>query len=114
MTEARQESEVRLWNRQRRTSPAAKTPRTAASNFERMRDRHSPDDYFCPVMPESDPKNSSPAVAGSESNDGESMPAVKQSSVGVPENSPKQLSPEEQMAAYEDALKEEDWGHQPC
>jgi hypothetical protein len=21
---------------------------------------------------------------------------------------------EEQMAAYEEALKEEDWGHQPC
>ena len=26
----------------------------------------------------------------------------------------KKLSAEEQMAAYEDALKEEDWGHQPC
>ncbi len=24
------------------------------------------------------------------------------------------LSPEEQMAQFEDALKEEDWGHQPC
>jgi len=24
------------------------------------------------------------------------------------------LSAEEQMAAYEEALKEEDWGHQPC
>jgi hypothetical protein len=27
---------------------------------------------------------------------------------------PKQLSPEEQMALYEDSLKETDWGHQPC
>jgi hypothetical protein len=25
-----------------------------------------------------------------------------------------ELSPEEQMARFEDALKEEDWGHQPC
>ena len=24
------------------------------------------------------------------------------------------LSPEEQMERFEDALKEEDWGHQPC
>jgi hypothetical protein len=24
------------------------------------------------------------------------------------------LSAEEQMARYEEALKEEDWGHQPC
>ena len=26
----------------------------------------------------------------------------------------KELSAEEQMAAYEEALKETDWGHQPC
>jgi hypothetical protein len=25
-----------------------------------------------------------------------------------------QLTPEEQMAAFEKAMKEEDWGHQPC
>jgi hypothetical protein len=24
------------------------------------------------------------------------------------------LSPEEQMARFEEALKETDWGHQPC
>ena len=24
------------------------------------------------------------------------------------------LTPEEQMALYEKALKEDDWGHQPC
>ncbi len=24
------------------------------------------------------------------------------------------LTPEEQMAAFEKAMKEEDWGHQPC
>ena len=26
----------------------------------------------------------------------------------------KKLTPEEQMAAFEKAMKEEDWGHQPC
>lgn len=26
----------------------------------------------------------------------------------------KELSPEEQMALYENELKENDWGHQPC
>ena len=26
----------------------------------------------------------------------------------------KELTPEEQMAAYEEAMKNEDWGHQPC
>ena len=33
-----------------------------------------------------------------------------------PEEKPeeKELTPEEQMAAYEDDLKETDWGHQPC
>lgn len=25
-----------------------------------------------------------------------------------------ELSPEEQMALYEESLKESDWGHQPC
>ena len=28
--------------------------------------------------------------------------------------SAKSLTPEEQMARYEDELKETDWGHQPC
>jgi hypothetical protein len=27
---------------------------------------------------------------------------------------PSKLSPEEQMALYEENLKETDWGHQPC
>lgn len=27
---------------------------------------------------------------------------------------PKELTPEEQLALYEEQLKEEDWGHQPC
>ena len=32
---------------------------------------------------------------------------------GAPTSNEK-LTPEEQMARFEDALKEEDWGHQPC
>ncbi len=28
--------------------------------------------------------------------------------------SPAELSKEDQMAQYEEALKESDWGHQPC
>ena len=27
---------------------------------------------------------------------------------------PRKLTPEEQMALYEEDLKETDWGHQPC
>ncbi len=30
------------------------------------------------------------------------------------ETCPDEPTPEEQMAKFEDALKEEDWGHQPC
>ena len=26
----------------------------------------------------------------------------------------RKLTPEEQMALFEESLKEEDWGHQPC
>jgi hypothetical protein len=33
----------------------------------------------------------------------------------IPENAAaKPLTPEEQMAAFEKDLKENDWGHQPC
>ena len=31
-----------------------------------------------------------------------------------PSEAKKKLTPEEQMAAFEKAMKEEDWGHQPC
>ena len=31
-----------------------------------------------------------------------------------PAQAKKKLTPEEQMAAFEKAMKEEDWGHQPC
>jgi hypothetical protein len=40
----------------------------------------------------------------------------KPNSAPAPENieALKKLTPEEQMALYEKALKEDDWGHQPC
>lgn len=31
----------------------------------------------------------------------------------APDDAP-ESTPEEQMARFEEALKEEDWGHQPC
>jgi len=30
------------------------------------------------------------------------------------EKSSEELSPEEQMAKFEEEMKNEDWGHQPC
>jgi len=43
------------------------------------------------------------------SESGEQKPAEAPADEGAPK-----LTPEEQMARYEEALKEEDWGHQPC
>ena len=40
-------------------------------------------------------------------------PARKSAQPADSEKKP-QLSPEEQMANFEDQLKEDDWGHQPC
>ena len=37
-----------------------------------------------------------------------------ESLVVTPAKAPGELSAEEQMAHYEEALKESDWGHQPC
>ena len=34
--------------------------------------------------------------------------------LAVPPDPKKELTPEEQMALYEEDLKETDWGHQPC
>ena len=41
----------------------------------------------------------------------ESDSAANSNSSGEP---PPKLTAEEQMALYEDYLKENDWGHQPC
>ena len=41
-------------------------------------------------------------------------PLCHESLVVTPAKPPGELSAEEQMAHYEEALKESDWGHQPC
>ena len=46
----------------------------------------------------------------SSSGDAKAEPA----SEAQPKVDPSKLSPEEQMALYEEQLKEDDWGHQPC
>ena len=53
------------------------------------------------------------------SSTGESRPASEKvgERIGSTANdpaAPKKLTAEEQMALYENSLKEEDWGHQPC
>ena len=55
---------------------------------------------------------SQPKVSSPEVNVGRSANSEKtqQNEVHAGEN----LSAEEQMALYEKALKEDDWGHQPC
>ena len=57
-----------------------------------------------PTMDEAsnEDKPTDPAVAGRPD------PAEKKT------DAKKKLTPEEQMAAFEKAMKEEDWGHQPC
>lgn len=56
----------------------------------------------------SDPQ-STPPPNDSESNHPSIPPAAE------PQAPPKKpLTPEEQMALYEENLKETDWGHQPC
>jgi len=42
-------------------------------------------------------------------------PAEEPANAGDSESTePRELSAEEQMALYEESLKETDWGHQPC
>ena len=41
-------------------------------------------------------------------------PLCHEALVVTPAKPPGELSAEEQMAHYEEALKESDWGHQPC
>lgn len=50
----------------------------------------------------------SPAAQPAESAETSPAPAPD---VAMP---PNQLTPEEQMALFEQELKETDWGHQPC
>ncbi len=51
--------------------------------------------------------------AGTENNPGESETAEAAPGVADGEAA-RELTPEEQMAKFEEALKDEDWGHQPC
>ena len=47
--------------------------------------------------------------------EGEVPKISKKDAVDAPKpESPKELTPEEQMALFEKDLKENDWGHQPC
>jgi hypothetical protein len=54
--------------------------------------------------------------------DAEEIPTAQRTVTPGPSGAPtkdkstesKPLTPEEQMALYEEKLKEEDWGHQPC
>ncbi len=46
---------------------------------------------------------------------GEAMcPLCREPLVVTPAKPARELSAEEQMAQYEESLKETDWGHQPC
>jgi hypothetical protein len=75
-----------------------------------MNDRHEPDGT------ESDPRKGldsiqlnarPPSVRGE---DAKTTP-VSSPAAAAPANA---LTPEEQMALFEEDLKENDWGHQPC
>lgn len=57
-------------------------------------------------MPEPPRKSGTPPGSGDKSSPGNPNDSG--------DKAPKPLTPEEQMERYEDALKEEDWGHQPC
>ena len=50
-----------------------------------------------------DPKDSTDPKPAGEQGDAPEVPPKK-----------RELTAEEQMAAFEDDLKETDWGHQPC
>ncbi len=38
----------------------------------------------------------------------------KEETAASADETPKELTPEQQLEAYEKSLKEDDWGHQPC
>ena len=50
----------------------------------------------------------------SEAMDDHSKQAAADESSPSSEDPPAELTPEEQMALYEESLKDTDWGHQPC
>jgi hypothetical protein len=54
-------------------------------------------------------QNANPSTPGHDTAATSSEPQAKGEQKDV-----NKLSPEEQMALYEEDLKENDWGHQPC
>jgi hypothetical protein len=61
-------------------------------------------------LPHPPPAGSSPSRHDPQPNKGLNFPAEQPMSPSGNDA----LSPEEQMARFEDDLKENDWGHQPC
>jgi len=56
-----------------------------------------------------------PAISGPKAAAGSALPAtVAVDSTSEADEPVKKLSKEEQMAAFEEDLKNNDWGHQPC
>lgn len=68
-------------------------------------DRTARTDHAGPPVPPLNPAPAAPA-----GNRAAAAPTGKMGEKGAPND----LSPEEQLARFEEALKEEDWGHQPC
>jgi len=57
-------------------------------------------------------RSSQPAISGTDA--AEKLPTDADPHVSPELAKSNKLTPEEQMALYEKALKEDDWGHQPC
>ena len=55
-----------------------------------------------------------PQCDESESGKEAMCPLCREPLVVTPAKPARELSAEEQMAQYEESLKETDWGHQPC
>ncbi len=69
-------------------------------------------------MPDAEEKNEPGEKSSSEGNSG-AAGAPKKDGEEAPKLGPdgkpiRKLTPEEQLAAYEESLKNDDWGHQPC
>jgi hypothetical protein len=61
------------------------------------------------------PGKTEPGESGTGARQSDSPPQTEVDRSGSTEPPPSQeLTAEEQMARYEDELKESDWGHQPC
>lgn len=66
------------------------------------------------TQPDNDPSDSKPPKK-SNPKEGAEKSEMKPSSDPPDQERPVgELSPEEQLARYEESLKNDDWGHQPC